>query len=191
MPMPHEAPSAWSVRLAASLSASDQFAKTLFARLTEEQINWQPAPGSWSMGQCLEHLSITNEAYIPPIAAAVGGEPDSRVEQILPGWFGRWFIRSFIEPSPNTKRAAAPPKIRPAAHIGLSVLERFLSGNQSCRELIERACSKDVNRNRFRNPFILGLRFTVGTGLEILASHERRHLLQAERARNSVDFPKK
>jgi hypothetical protein len=43
--------------------------------------------------------------------------------------------------------------------------------------------------NRFKNPFIPVLRFTVGTGLEILAKHERRHLLQAERIRDSPEFP--
>ncbi len=62
---------AWSVRLAADLDANDQFAKKLVAELTDEQLNWQPAPGPWSVGQCLEHLSITNEAYLPPISVAV------------------------------------------------------------------------------------------------------------------------
>jgi hypothetical protein len=41
----------------------------------------------------------------------------------------------------------------------------------------------------FRNPFVPVIRFTVGTGLEILSKHERRHLLQAERVRESAGFP--
>ena len=127
---------AWSVRLAADLDANDQAARKLVAELTEEQLNWQPTPGSWSVGQCLEHLCMTNEAYLPPISVVVNEKPDSPVEQITPGWFGRWFIRSFIEPSPVTKRAPASAKIRPTAHVGASVLERFLAGNESCRELM-------------------------------------------------------
>jgi hypothetical protein len=47
----------------------------------------------------------------------------------------------------------------------------------------------NVNRIRFKNPFIPGLRFSVGTGLEVLSAHERRHLLQAERVRALSDFP--
>jgi hypothetical protein len=74
--------SAWSVRLAADLDANDQAAKKLVAGLTEEQLKWQPAPGSWSVGQCREHLCITNEAYLPPISVAVNEKPDSLVEQI-------------------------------------------------------------------------------------------------------------
>jgi hypothetical protein len=181
---------AWSVRLAFELSANDQTAQALAAGLTEEQLNWQPATGSWSVGQCLEHLCRTNEAYLASISAALKEKPDSPVEQITPGWFGRWFIRSFVEPTPNTKRVSAPPKIRPAARVDPAVLNRFLSGNKSCREFIVRTRGKDINRIRFWNPFVPGIRFTVGTGLEIITGHERRHLLQAKRVRDSVNFPR-
>jgi hypothetical protein len=180
---------AWSVRLAADLDANDQAARKLVAELTGEQLNWQPAPGSWSVGQCLEHLCMTNEAYLPPISVAVSEKPDFPVEQITPGWFAGWFIRSFVEPSPLTKRAPAPPKIRPTAQVSASVLERFLAGNESCRELMVRARAKNVNRIRFWNPLIPGIRFTVGTGLQIIVGHERRHLLQAERVLHSPSFP--
>jgi len=102
---------AWSVRLAADLDANDQAAKKLVAELTEEQLNWQPSSGSWSVGQCLEHLCVTNEAYLTPMSTAVHGKADCPVEEITPGWFGRWLIRSFIESSPVSKRAPAPAKI--------------------------------------------------------------------------------
>jgi hypothetical protein len=49
------------------------------------------------------------------------------------------------------------------------------------RDLVRCAGAYDINRIRFRNPFIPLLRFTVGTGLEIVWRHQRRHLLQAER----------
>jgi hypothetical protein len=181
---------AWSDRLAFELSANDQTAQALAAGLTEEQLNWQPATGSWSVGQCLEHLCRTNEAYLEAISAAIRDKPDSQVEQITSGWFGRWFIRSFAEPSPNSKRASAPRKIRPVARVDLAVLDQFLSANKSCRELIVRMRGKDINRIRFWNPFVPGIRFTVGTGLEIVTGHERRHLQQAECVRQSVNFPR-
>jgi len=183
--------SAWSTRLASELSANDQSAQTMIAGLTEEQLNWQPAPGSWSVGQCLEHLCFMNEAYLPAISAALAGKPDAPAENITPGWFGGWFLRKFVEPSPNGSRVPAPSKIRPAARVELSVLDQFLSGNKACRELILSARNKNVNTIRFWNPLVPGIRFTVGTGFQIIASHERRHLLQGGRVRDSANFPPK
>jgi hypothetical protein len=179
----------WHVRLVEDLSASDERAEKLVDGLGEEQLNWQPAQGRWSVGQCLEHLCITNEAYLPAISAALKDRPDEPVDQIIPGWFGGWFIRNFIEPSTQSKRAPAPPKIRPTPRVGLSVLDRFLSSNHVCRTLIADTRNKDVNHIRFWNPLVKGIRFTVGTGLEIIAGHERRHLLQGERVRSSTNFP--
>ena len=176
---------AWSDRLIAALDEADRNAREVLAGLTAEELNRQPQPGSWSVGQCLEHLCITNEIYLPAISTSLRSKQTSPVQEIRLGWFGRWFINNFIEPSPQTRRAPAPKKIVPAAHIEPSVLDRFVRSNQGVRELIQHAREYDVNSIRFRNPFVPLIRFTVGTGLEVITRHERRHLLQAQRARAS------
>lgn len=181
---------AWPDRLVSELNANDQGARALMAGLTVEQLNWQPAPGSWSVGQCLEHLCKTNDAYLAAISAVLQGKPDKPTENITPGWFGRWFIRSFVEASPTSKRVKAPSKIRPTERVELAVLDRFLASNEAWRGLILKERAKDVNRIRFSNPFIPGIRFSVGTGLEITAGHGRRHLLQGKRVRDATNFPR-
>ena len=144
----------------------------------------------WSIGQCLEHLCVANEVYLPPLSNALAGQEPAAIEEIRPGWLGRWFIRNYIEPSAATKRAKAPKTIAPGlTRIAPDILERFLRANEEAREFVRRAAPYDVNRIRFKNPFIAALRFSVGTGLEILTRHERRHLLQAERIRALSDFP--
>jgi hypothetical protein len=179
----------WSDRLISELNASDQRSIQLTAGLTTEELNWQPSRAAWSVGQCLAHLAVANERYLPPIAKALHDEPTSAVPEITPGWFGRWFIASFAtEPSPKTKRARAPKQIQPESHVDLSILDRFLRSNDAARGLILRARDYDVNRIRFANPFVPGIRFTIGTGLEIVSGHERRHLLQAERVKQASGF---
>ena len=154
------------------------------------QLNWRARPEEWSVGQCLEHLYVTNQVYLPPINEALTGQSAARVAEITPGWFGRWFIRNYIEPSPQTKKAKAPKKIAPPALVDASILTRFRESNERVRMLVGLAGRLDVNRIRFANPFIPLLRFTVGTGLEIIVRHQRRHLLQAERIRASAEFPR-
>jgi hypothetical protein len=179
----------WCARLLSEFSAADARAIALVKDLSFAQLNWKPAPDKWSVGLCIEHLCITNEVYGPPIAAALVTAPSSAVPEITPGWFARWFIRSYIAPS--TKTAKAPPKIAPTSStVDLAILDRFLGTNRDARQLVERAAPYDVNRLRFKNPFIPLLRFTVGTGFEILSKHEQRHLLQAERVLSAPGFPR-
>jgi hypothetical protein len=154
------------VRLLADLDAADARAKMLAGTLTTEQLNWKPSPAAWSVGQCLEHLAITNEVYCRAIGDALGDRPRVVVREIEIGWFGRLFIQKYADPVVRAKRRAP--------------------GN-----LIRRARQHDVNRIRFRNPFVPLIRFTVGTGLEIICRHERRHLQQAERVIGSPSFPRR
>jgi hypothetical protein len=179
---------AWSVRLIDELDSTDRRVNDLARGLSAEQLNWKPADDVWSVGQCLQHLYAANEVLLPAIANALNDRSLSPVQDITPGWLGRWFIRTYIEPS-SRKRARTPRKIAPARQIDPSVLDLFLRSNNVARDLVRRAGAYNVNRVRYRNPFVPLLRFTVGTGLEIVWRHQRRHLLQAERIRQVPTFP--
>jgi hypothetical protein len=181
---------AWSVRLIEELETTDRMANDLARGLSPARLNWKPAEDLWSVGQCLQHLYVANEVYVPAIATALDDRPPSPVQEITPGWVGRWFIRTYIEPSSRSRRARAPRKLAPAQHIDPSVLDLFLRSNDVARDLVRRAGGYDINRIRFANPFIPLVRFTVGTGLEVLWRHQRRHLLQAERIKRTPTFPK-
>ncbi len=180
---PGEGAPPWSVRVISELSSADTRAVAVASGLTAKELNWKSRPGEWSIGQCIDHLLVSNTVYCPAIAEALGGHQPGRVEEITPGWFGRWFIENYIEFSGRTKPHRAPKKITPVSQVDPSVLDRFLESNQGARELVQRAATYDVNRIRFRNPFVPLIHFTVGTGFEILSKHQRRHLLQAERVR--------
>ena len=181
---------AWSLRLISELEAADRRAESVATGLSAEQLNWPPRQGAWSIGQCLEHLHIANEVYLPAISAALEGRPHGTVQEVSLGWFSRRFIRNYIAPSPGGKRARAPKKIEPPKHVEPVILETFLRSNEAARGLVRRASEYDVNHIRFKNPFIPMLRFTIGAGLEIVAKHQSRHLLQAEGVRQSVGFPR-
>jgi hypothetical protein len=180
----------WSLRQISELDGSDRRAERVARGLNSVQLNWQPRHGAWSVGQCLEHLRVTNEVYIAAISAALDGRQCKTVDQVSLGWFSRWFIRTYIAPNPVGRRARAPKKIEPSKEVEPFVLEAFLRSNEAVRELVRRASDYDVNRIRFKNPFVPLLRFTTGTGLEIIAQHQSRHLLQAEGVRQSAGFPR-
>ena len=180
---------AWSLRLISELDAADRRAELVAKGLSPEQLNWKPRPDAWSVGQCLEHLRITNEVYLPAISRALEGRQPVKVQDVNLGWFSRWFIRNYIAPNPGGRRARAPKKSEPATEVQSLILQAFLSSNEVARRLVRRASDFDVNRIRFNNPFLPLLRFTVGTGLEIVAKHQGRHLLQAEGVRCCSGFP--
>lgn len=45
-----------------------------FGTLQAEVLNWKPAQDVWSVGQCLDHLIVTNSTYIPLIQQILYGK---------------------------------------------------------------------------------------------------------------------
>jgi hypothetical protein len=177
----------WPAQVLRQLDGADARARSLTEGLSPDDLNWKPADGAWSIGQCLEHLSLGNEVYIAPMLQALEGRAPHPVDAIVIGWFGRWFLRSYIEPDTQKARSKAPSIARPVAgSVDLAIVNRFVASNAAIRAVVERARDRDVNRIRFRNPFAPVVRFTLGTGFWILARHNHRHLGQAERVRQAL-----
>jgi hypothetical protein len=170
-----------------NLRAAEAFARDL----NEAQFQWQPAPTSWSIAQCFDHLAVANRVYLEPMGEAIAAarqRGSRRRGPIRPGAFSRFFL-STLEPPPRRK-LRAPRKIVPTLGKSKDVVVRdFLGSQVEVLALLREAADLDLNRIRFVNPFIPLLRFTVGTGFLVIATHERRHLWQAERIRERVGFP--
>jgi hypothetical protein len=96
----------WPERILAELDESDCHAQAAAKGLSVEQINWRPSPDQWSIGQCLHHLLMFNRLYMPAILRALDGQPPHPVYEITLGWVNAWFMRTYVEPAPNTRRAA-------------------------------------------------------------------------------------
>jgi hypothetical protein len=177
----------------ADLAAAESQATELIRGLSPAQANWQPHGRSWSIFQCLTHLARINGIYTAALSDAVAkslhGVHVRESISIKPGWFGAWFIRS-LEPPVRTRmkapRTALPPTESGDPQVALA---EFIASHKPVRGIIESSSRTDVNKLRFRNPFISVVRFTVGTGLLIINAHDRRHLWQANQVKLAPGFP--
>jgi len=173
------------------LLLAEETAKQIIAGISRSQANWRPDGGrSWSIVQCLSHLARMNRTYAAAIHDALNSPNVPKLNApcvISPGWFAAKFIRS-MEPPVRTKMKA-PAKVLPMDDGDpLETLDGFVSSHQPVREVIVAAEGIDLNRLRFKNPFVPLLRWTVGTGLLIINAHDRRHLWQANCVKQAPGF---
>lgn len=179
-------------QILAELADLDRRAAEMVRALSNDQLNWKPNATEWSIAQCLDHLAKSNYEYSAALHRAIEQarqEPVSAPAPLRPGVFGRTFVRA-LEPPPRQKMKA-PKKIIPSDCMDKDeVLRRFLESEEAMREVVRDGAGLDLNRIRFKNPFFWFLRFTVGTGLLIIAAHNRRHLWQAQTILENPRFPK-
>jgi len=94
-----------------------------------------------------------------------------------------------MEPPVRT-RFKTVKKVTPGTEgDGPVALRDFVDSHAEARRVMASWEQVDLNHVRFRNPFVPVLRFTVGTGWMIVNAHDRRHLSQAERVKESDGYP--
>jgi len=177
--------------LAQAFDAAEQDARRLVDGLTGELGTWRAAAAAWSVAECLDHLATGNRVYLAamqPAAERALARRRRRRRPALPGLIGGWFVRTLEPPVKPRFRMKAPGKIRPRVSPALAdASAQFLASQDEIRAFLRKYADIDLASVRFPNPFIRGIRFSLATGLHVLAAHERRHLWQAWNVRRAAE----
>jgi len=140
-------------------------------------------PDSWSAAECLVHLTLSTESFFPAWPAALakarakcltdGGTRPFRMD--LAGGMLNWVLQ------PTRKiRNKAPAILQPSASG--DVLAEFLRTQDRLLELVLESDGLALDRIKIPSPVNARLRYSVWSSFRITDTHQRRHLLQAERA---------
>ena len=166
--------------------------KSRFGGLSNTQLNWKPSAKSWSVGQCIEHLIITNDLYFPNIQKVVDRTHQNNFFSKIP--FSTRLIAALMKNSlkPEQSRKMKTFKIfEPAtSNISPTILEEFAANQQKLIAMIEAVKDLDVYKIKISEPLSTALNLRLIDAFEILLIHEKRHFLQAERVLETVGFPK-
>ena len=172
--------------LAALSQATRQLLATVhteFLPLELAQLNQQPAPGAWSILECLEHLNRYSRYYNPRLAQALA-QPAALAAEAEVGysWLGRKFI-GLMEPG-NSKKAKTLQRMNPrGSRLGREVLAELTQQQEQLLELLARAQPADLNRKAVPVEFLKLLKMRLGETFEFVVLHEQRHVQQALRAK--------
>jgi hypothetical protein len=177
------------------LNITDEFrlaserAVALCRRLDVLELTRRPAPESWSVAECLTHLRISSEAYYPAWRDAIGrarqaGARASGAEYRL-DFTGR-LLKWVLEPPPKF-HFPAPANFQPV-EVGAveEVLPKFLSSQEQVLDYIRQGEGLPLDRMKITSPFSKNVRYSVWSSFVVTAAHQRRHLLQAERAAEAL-----
>ena len=165
--------------------------KSIFGKLSAEQINWKPSEKVWSVGQCFEHLIVTNNLYFPNIQKVIDGtHRNNFFSKIL---FATDLIAVLMRNSlnPDQKRKMKTFKIFEPAASGVSetMITDFAENQRKLIEMAKAVENLDIHKIKISEPVGAALNLRLDDAFEILAMHEKRHFKQAERVLQTSGFP--
>lgn len=148
----------------------------------------RPSPASWSIGECIEHLLLTNEAFLPAMHEQLQ-RPEARARS-APARMRRglmaWVLCRALEPPVRSRYPTTAPFVPATAPPRSRTARNFVTSQEALLATIRLGDGVDLTRIRLVSPFDARLEYSFFSALHIIAAHQRRHLWQAQRARERL-----
>ena len=178
--------------IVAEAEKNSEEAKRLVAGLSEQQLSWTSAPGSWSIAQCLDHLAITSEEFNSYFTDALerGRKkwPLASTVPYRPSFMGGWLIKQVVPES--TRKFPAPKVFRPSQSQAIpGALDKFLDQQIKFMFYVRQSRGLDFNKTRLRSPVTPFMRYSLADAFVVTVVHGWRHLAQVRRVRETPEFP--
>ena len=158
-------------------------ADSLVAPLSDARFIWQPAPESWSVAQCIDHLNVTAREYLPRLDDAIADairrglyNPGPYTYNVI-GRLMKWLMEPETRIRTRTPKAFQPPPGRARQEV----MAAFRAYQVQFIDRLRQANGLDLARARVASPASRWIRMPLGSGFAMTIAHERRHLEQARR----------
>lgn len=174
------------------LSSIVEDARKVFGRLSPAQLNWKPSANEWSVGQCFDHLIVTNRGFFPLLEQVGRGERRNSAWESwspLSGLFGKMVARTLEKE--GGRKFKAPKKLEPSSSDAPGdVITRFAEHQSELAELLKATAGRDLEKVVVTSPISGFVTYRLPDACRIVVAHERRHFAQARRVMEAEGFPR-
>lgn len=169
-----------------------QYVQTTFGALSEQHLNWKPDADRWSIAQCFHHIITSNTTYFGTFESLKSGSYSPTLWQrvpFVPTIIGREMVKAIgrvPRQAIKTSTIFEPSKSTIAREIigGFALHQkrvaeylRFFAGSDIATESIIISLSV--------SPILIA---PLSDVLTMTVNHTFRHVLQAEKVMNMVNF---
>jgi uncharacterized damage-inducible protein DinB len=152
--------------------------------LSREQLHHRPAPGRWTVAECVEHIAVVEERVLGSIQKTLATGPDSSKRSAMEGQ-DDVLVANVAD---RVTRIQAPDVLAPTGRWpDEQLLQEFEAARQQTRDFAA-STSADLRRHFYKHPVIGEL--DLYQWLLLIAAHCDRHRAQSEEVMASTAFPR-
>ena len=166
------------------ITACSARARALTEGMSAVQLGQRPAPGGWSVAECIAHLTLTTRNYLPPVYKALEIAPQGSGPYKM-DFTGR-MLRWVLEP-PYRMKTKTLPSFEPGAEKDSgAALPEFLHSQDDLLKCLASCEGRALDKVKIQSSFNERMHYNVYSCFEIMTAHQRRHLWQAENVKKKL-----
>lgn len=144
-------------------------------------LTWRENETSWNMLECLEHLNLYGDFYLPQIESNIRESKTKADPEFKSGWLGNYFAKSMLPKEKLNKMKTFKDKNPLNAKLDKMVIDKFIDQQIKLLGLLNE--SRKVSLNKVKIPTSISnlIALKLGDTFQFFINHIIRHLHQVER----------
>jgi len=148
------------------------------------QLNHKENPAVWSALECIEHLNLYGDFYLPEIERQIiTHQTKTEFPLFKPGITGNYFASLMKIKNGKIKKMKSPADKNPInSELSITTLDRFLKQQELLKSLLKQATTVNLTKVKTAISLTKFIRLRLGDTFRFFIYHIERHIIQAEKA---------
>lgn len=140
-------------------------------------------PNSWNALECLAHLNLYGDFYLPEISKRIRESAHKADPLFRSGILGNYFAKSLLPKEKLNKMKTFKDK-NPigTGNLSIDILVEFLEQQQQLLELLHKSKKVSLTKTKTAISSSTFLKLRLGDTFRVVIYHNQRHLAQASKA---------
>ncbi len=147
-----------------------------------DTLNYKPSPNKWSALECIEHLNLYGDFYLPEIEKQMAEAKPTQKNNYKSGVLGNYLVQSMLPKGGTVKKMKTFKDKDPGgSQLSLASIDRFIEQQKHLIQLLRQSKQLDTMKVKTKTTIPL-IRLRLGDTFHFVVNHHIRHWLQLEKA---------
>lgn len=149
-------------------------------------LTWKENEISWSILECLEHLNLYGDFYLPQIENKIKKSTTETDLEFKSGILGNYFAKSMLPKEKLNKMKTFKDKNPLNADLDRIVIDKFINQQIKLLDLLNQSRNVSLNKVKIQISISSLIKLKLGDTFQFFINHIIRHLKQIDKLQQTM-----
>ncbi len=144
-------------------------------------LTWKENETSWSILECLEHLNLYGDFYLPQMENKIENSTSKADFEFKSGILGNYFAKSMLPKEKLNKMKTFKDKNPLNAKLDKTVIDKFINQQIKLLDLLNQSRKMSLKKVKIQTSISSLIKLKLGDTFRFFINHIIRHLAQIDR----------
>ncbi len=149
-------------------------------------LTWKENKISWSILECLEHLNLYGNFYLPQMENKIKNSTTKNDLEFKNGMLGNYFAKSMLPKEKLNKMKTFKDKNPLNADLDKTVIDKFINQQIKLSDLLNQSRNVSLNKVKIKTSISSLIKLKSGDTFQFFINHMIRHLKQIDNIQQAM-----